>query len=155
MLRVVRALAFSAVAIVTGGCSSSLTEAKPLAGSVPVDVTLHRTIGVSGASPLGLPRVRFRPTSHGIVVQYDLLSGPCMLESIRAERAGHVVAIWIVRGGDPGALCAPAILHYEYIATATGLPLDTYEVRLIDQLGDGPGYEIGHASVTVSSAPNE
>jgi hypothetical protein len=150
MFRVIRTLHLvGLVMVVAGGCPSSPpTEEKPLPGGIPLDISLQKTIGVS---LLGLPRLVFRPTTGGIVVQYDVISGPCMLASARAERAGHVIAVWIDRGGDPGANCAPGMRRYDYIATATGLSPGTYEVRFIDQLGDDPGHELGRTLVTVSS----
>lgn len=149
MFRVVRALAcVLLVTAVSGGCSSSPTEAKPLAGGKPLDVALEITYA---ASMQGVPHVSLRPTAGGIVVEYSVASGACMLADVHAERAGDVIAVWLHRYGNPLALCTANLIAYKYVATATGLSRDTYEVRFIDQVGDDPGHELGRGLVTVSS----
>ena len=75
------------------------------------------------------------------------------LASATAERAGSVVMIWINRYGNPAANCTPALMGYDYVATVTGLSSGVYEVQVVDQLGDGPGRQVGRATLAVSPAP--
>lgn len=75
------------------------------------------------------------------------------LASATAKRAGSVVMIWIDRYGNPAANCTPAVVGSDYIATVTGLSSGVYQVQVVDQLGDGPGRQVGRATLAVAPAP--
>ena len=139
------------ISLVATACHDNTpTAAHPLPGGIPLAVDLQTVRDVPTS---GLPRLTLRGGAGAVVAQWEVVDGPCMLANATAQGAGSVVMIWIDRYGNPAANCTPASMGYEYVATVSGLSSGVYEVQVVDQLGDGPGRQVGRAALAVSPAP--
>lgn len=96
-----------------------------------------------------LPAVEFGSGPGTILVQWTVVSGPCILADAAATRAGDVLTIRVVRRGDPAALCAPGEVVYSYELRVDRVPAGRYAVALIDAPLGEADRPAGNATVDV------
>ena len=143
-------LAAAACAPVPGSSPATPTDATPRVESAEdsLAVTLAETVRPPAA---GTPADALRATggAASVAVVWEVRSGPCMLATPSARRAGGEIVVRVARGGNPVALCAAGEVVYRYEIAVRGVPAGTYRVRLVEEPVEAPARPVGVVTVVV------
>ena len=142
-------LAILALSVASAGCSDATGPLTPLVNAQPLVVSFTTQTGVSTD---GAPSATLDGVQGGVFVKLRVVGTCAMDASVVARYAGNRAEVWVTRTANALADCAPGQVGYEYDVTARGLGAGSYDVRVVDQLGDQPARVVGRATVTVLPA---